>query len=249
MLKKRGAEHLKIAICDDHKRDLLQIASLLEAYRHDRKAELSYVSFQNATELLASMNGRDYDLLLLDMLMPGVSGMQAAWEIRERNSRTGIVFPTFSPEYAVESYSVRAHYYLLKPTAEEKLFPVLDRPMADFKRPEDALHIKTQSSVFCLPYGKIKMKDGIPQSPFESHGYGMSSIVAIANEHNGQAIFNAEGGVFNLKIMLPLEEQPYKASHRKRTAFNRNNARRRSNYKIGNVSFDRKPGKILIRMS
>jgi len=67
--------------------------------------------------------------------------------------------------------------------------------------------------------GEIKMKDALPQSPFEGHGYGMSSIVAIANEHNGQAIFNAEGGVFNLKIMLPLEEQPYKASHRKRTAY------------------------------
>jgi len=123
MLKKRGAEHLKIAICDDDKLDLLQIASLLEAYRHDRKAELSYVSFQNATELLASMNGRDYDLLLLDMLMPGASGMQAALEIQERNSRTGIVFLTFSPEYEVESYSVRAHYYLLKPPPKKSYSP------------------------------------------------------------------------------------------------------------------------------
>ena len=147
---------MKIAICDDDKRDLLQIATLLEAYRHDRKAELSYVSFQSATELLISMDGGDYNLLLLDMLMPGVNGMQAAREIRERNSQIEIVFLTSSPEYAVESYSVRAHYYLLKPATEEKLFPILDRLMADSKRPEDALHIKTQTSVFSLPYGKIE---------------------------------------------------------------------------------------------
>lgn len=114
------------------------------------------MSFQNATELLASMDSRDYDLLLLDMLMPGVNGMQAAREIRESNSQMEIVFLTFSPEFAVESYSVRAHYYLLKPASEEKLFPILDRLMADFKRPEDALHIKTQTSVFSLPYGKIE---------------------------------------------------------------------------------------------
>ena len=57
------------------------------------------------------------------------------------------------------------------------------------------------------PYsGKIRMKDGLPQSPFESHGFGTRSIVAIADAHGGQAIFNAEGGVFNLKIMLPLDE-------------------------------------------
>jgi len=155
-LSKKGAGHLKIAVCDDDNRDLLQIASLLEAYRHDRKAELSYVSFQSATELLASMDSRDYDLLLLDVLMPGLSGMQAAREIRERNSRIEIVFLTSSPEFAVESYSVRAHYYILKPATEEKLFPILDRLMADFKRPEDALHIKTQSNVFSLPYRKIE---------------------------------------------------------------------------------------------
>lgn len=114
------------------------------------------MSFQNATELLASMNSRDYDLLLLDVLMPGVNGMQAAHEIREHNCKTEIVFLTSSPEYAVESYSVRAHYYLLKPATEEKLFPILDRLMFDFKSPEDALYIKTQSSVFSIPYGKIE---------------------------------------------------------------------------------------------
>lgn len=147
---------MKIAICDDYSQDLLQIASLLEVYRHDRKAELSYVSFQNATELLVSMDSMDYDVLLLDVLMPGVSGMQAAHEIRERNSRIQIVFLTSSPEYAVESYSVRAHYYLLKPASKEKLFPILDRLLDDIKKPEDALCIKTQSSVFSLPYGKIE---------------------------------------------------------------------------------------------
>ena len=54
--------------------------------------------------------------------------------------------------------------------------------------------------------GEIRMKDGLPHSPFENHGYGTRSIVAIANVHGGQAIFNAEGGLFNLKIMLPLED-------------------------------------------
>lgn len=153
---RKGAELLRIAICDDDSRDLLQIASLLESYRHDRKAEFSYVSFQSAAELLASMDSRDYDLLLLDMLMPGINGMQAAREIRERNSLIQIVFLTSSPEYAVESYSVRAYYYILKPASEEKLFPILDKLLDDFKKPEDALLIKTQSNIFSIPYGKIE---------------------------------------------------------------------------------------------
>lgn len=152
----KGADRLKIAICDDDPKDLLQIVSLLESYRHDRKADFYYVSFENATELLASMDRWAYDLLLLDILMPGVSGMQAAREIRQRDSRAEIVFLTSSPEYAVESYSVRAHYYLLKPVTEEKLFPILDRLASDFKKPEDALRITTQGNVFNLPYRKIE---------------------------------------------------------------------------------------------
>ncbi len=155
-IKREEAERLKIAICDDDSRDLRQIAALLESYRHNRKAAISYVSFRNAVELLASMENENYDMLLLDVLMPGVNGIQAAREIRERNSRIQIVFLTSSPEYAVESYSVQAHFYLLKPASEEKLFPILDRSLDDFKKPEDALCIKTQSSVFSLPYGKIE---------------------------------------------------------------------------------------------
>ncbi len=102
------------------------------------------------------MDTGDYELLLLDMLMPGVNGIQAAREIREFNSQIKIVFLTSSPEYAVESYSVQAHHYLLKPVSEEKLFPILDRLLDDFKKPEDALRIKTQSNMFNLPYRKIE---------------------------------------------------------------------------------------------
>jgi len=147
---------MKIAICDDDSHDLLRIASLVETYRNTRKADLTYISFQSASELLFSMDREDYDVLFLDVLMPGLNGMQAAREIREQNRDVEIVFLTSSPEFAVESYSVRAHYYLLKPVSGEKLFPILDRLQDDFKKPEDALRIKTQSSVLSLPYSKIE---------------------------------------------------------------------------------------------
>lgn len=58
------------------------------------------------------------------------------------------------------------------------------------------------------PYAKpVKTKDGLPLSSQAGHGYGTRSIVSIVEGHGGQAIFNADYGVFTLKIMLPLEEQ------------------------------------------
>ena len=57
------------------------------------------------------------------------------------------------------------------------------------------------------PYaGVIVIKDGLPQSALEGHGYGTRSITAIADAHGGQAIFSSENGVFSLKIMLPLRK-------------------------------------------
>lgn len=147
---------MRIAVCDDSQHELLRLVSLVEAYRRERKADLHYFCFQSATELLASMHGDQYDVLLLDILMPGLSGLQAAREVRNSNSQVEIVFLTTSPEYAVESYSVRAYHYLLKPASPEKLFPILDRLRDNLRRPEEALRIKTQSSVFSLPFGKIE---------------------------------------------------------------------------------------------
>jgi DNA-binding LytR/AlgR family response regulator len=104
---------MKIAICDDNRQDLLHIASLVETYRNTRKTELTYVSFQNATELLSTLEGGNYDVLLLDVLMPGINGIQAAREIREQDEQVKIIFLTSSPEFAVESYSVQAYYSIL----------------------------------------------------------------------------------------------------------------------------------------
>ncbi|NMA65096.1 MAG: response regulator transcription factor [Clostridiaceae bacterium] len=157
---------MKIAICDDDSQDLLRIASFIEAYRNSRKADFTYISFHSAVELLSSMERVEYHILLLDVLMPGVNGMQAAREIREKNSNVEIIFLTSSPEFAVESYSVRAHYYLLKPVSEEKLFPILDKLLDNFRKPEDTLRIKTQSSVFSLPYGKIEYIEIIAKKLF-----------------------------------------------------------------------------------
>jgi len=52
--------------------------------------------------------------------------------------------------------------------------------------------------------GQVTIKDGVLLSHYEGHGYGTRSIVAIADARGGQAIFEAEDGVFKLKVMLPL---------------------------------------------
>jgi DNA-binding LytR/AlgR family response regulator len=88
--------------------------------------------FSNAIDLLwAIEHGQRFDLVLLDILMPSMTGMDAAREIRRFDQDVRIVFLTSSTEFAVESYTVNAYYYVLKPIQKTQLFVLLDKVIDD----------------------------------------------------------------------------------------------------------------------
>lgn len=147
---------MRIAVCDDEKQVLETVTNLLDLYRKQTGSEILVSGFENAMDLLQSMEQVTYDLLLLDVQMPGIDGIKAAREIRLKNDYVKLVFLTSSPEYAVESYSVQATNYLLKPVSEEKLFSAVEHVEKLLKRQEDALVLQTQGSVSRLPYCKIE---------------------------------------------------------------------------------------------
>ncbi len=129
---------MKIAICDDNRDELLHIASILDTYMKERNAPISYYTCHSATELLSTLKCGSYDLYLLDVIMPAVSGMEAAKEIRSFDKVAKIAFLTSSPEFAIESYSEKACHYLLKPVTKEKLFFALDDVMETVDRENEA---------------------------------------------------------------------------------------------------------------
>mgnify|MGYP000191321413 CR=1 FL=1 len=147
---------LKIAICDDDIRDLSNIENLINRYKDEKKSPLKYETFSNVIELLENMHHYIYDILLLDILMPGVNGMEAAREIRQFNNEVKIIFLTSSPEFAVESYSVNAYYYIIKPCTEDKLFPILDKIFFEAQEVDEALHIKSSSGIMRIPFNKLE---------------------------------------------------------------------------------------------
>lgn len=116
---------LKLAICEDNINELSQIVSLVEEYRNQNHAEYNYTVFHNGFELASVFDEKTFDIYFLDILMPGFSGIDLAKEIRNFDHNAPIIFFTSSPEFALESYSVRAFHYLLKPVTKEKLFSVL----------------------------------------------------------------------------------------------------------------------------
>jgi len=92
----------------------------------------------------------------LDILMPLISGMETAYELRNSDPSVNIIFLTSSPDFAIDSYSVRASNYLLKPINEIKLYECLDRIISDLEKTTEYIYIKTQNAVYKTALNEIE---------------------------------------------------------------------------------------------
>ena len=118
---------IKIAFCDDEISVLNEIRIFLDQYRVERKSDIAYTAFQSPFDLLEEFErGTRYDVVLLDVLMPGENGINTAAEIRTYDKNVKIIFLTSSAEFAVQSYTVGAYFYQLKPIWAESFFRLMD---------------------------------------------------------------------------------------------------------------------------
>lgn len=140
---------MKVAFCDDDLSVLNELRTLLDQYRVERNQEISYTTFQSALDLLAEVErGTKYDILFLDVLMPGENGIDAAAEIRTYDTNVKIIFLTSSAEYAVESYTVGAYFYQLKPIWKESFYRLMDSVLATCQKEQsDSLILRCKNGI------------------------------------------------------------------------------------------------------
>lgn len=127
---------LRIALCDDEADKLRETAALVQRYFQARPSVSGQVeAFQSGGELIARVQEpRGFDIYILDILMPGLSGIDAARKLRQLGDGGEIIYITNSNDFAADSYEVRAFSYLLKPVDEARLFKVLDGAVEKLER-------------------------------------------------------------------------------------------------------------------
>lgn len=126
---------IRVALCDDVAIELDLIYDQIEDYHLERGLEMEIFRFSTAEELLGAVNGeQSFDLYILDMIMPGMQGIELGLELRNRGENGKIIYLTATSEYAVDSYAVHAFFYLLKPVRDEELYPILDQALEEAEK-------------------------------------------------------------------------------------------------------------------
>jgi DNA-binding LytR/AlgR family response regulator len=133
-----GAERVNkanIVICDDERAESDYIAALVREWA-DGGSLSAHISFFDSAEsfLFNHEDGRGVDILLLDIQMKKMDGVELARRIRENNEITQIIFITGYPDFIAEGYEVSAVHFLTKPVDEQKLFAALDRAVSRLRK-------------------------------------------------------------------------------------------------------------------
>ena len=121
---------VKIAICDDEKMFCDSTERILKLYMEVKAMPFQVDVFNVPSELLdVTEKGTVYDIYLLDIYMPGITGMSIATELRSRGVKSPIIFLTSSTDHALEAFGVDATHYLLKPYTEDSFYMGMDKAM------------------------------------------------------------------------------------------------------------------------
>lgn len=138
---------MRIAICDDDTIFLSKTVELIKKWEN-KPIDLVVQTFDNGDHLIHMQSKDPFDVIILDIVMPMMNGIEVASEIRTFDNHVKIVFLTTSKEFAIDSYSVKASNYLLKPVQADKLYLVLDELVNTYKKESHFITIKGLNATY-----------------------------------------------------------------------------------------------------
>lgn len=146
---------MRVAICDDEEVQQQLLKNYLKEWAALNEVVIEIKLFQSGENFLFLWeDDKDYDLLIFDIEMGQLSGMELAMKIRKQDHTIPILFVTGYDDYISQGYEVAALHYLMKPLHKEKFFQVLDKLKSEAKQ-DLKLFFQTEKGLIAFPLSKI----------------------------------------------------------------------------------------------
>lgn len=151
---------MRIAVCEDDGNDRDLLCQQLEQAMRFMNIIAEVEAFETAEELLKAADKTYFSIFFLDILLPGMSGMDAALKLRRLGNYSPVIFTTVTRDYLAQSYSVWAVHYLVKPLVESDVREALYRALSVMEGKEKALEIMVSRHTEYIPYTDIYYIEG-----------------------------------------------------------------------------------------
>lgn len=134
---------LSIAVCDDMILECVDLSKRIEGFLQNKGISAILKQFYQGKDLLNATEA--FDIIFLDIKMPGINGMDLAKVLRRKGQDNLLIFVTSVKEYVFEAYDVEAFHYLVKPIEKQKLEQVLSHAVEKISKHQNADFILVSS--------------------------------------------------------------------------------------------------------
>lgn len=153
---------LRVAVCDNEEPELKKLEEGLTVYADRSEEPVEWISFRDPKKLKESLeNGAKFDVALLDILMPEVSGIELGKYILEHCPDISLIYATTSRDFALDAYENHALRYLMKPVEQEKLFSALDFAKAQRREEAEIITIKGAEGTVTATLDQIVLVENV----------------------------------------------------------------------------------------
>ncbi|MBQ4382242.1 MAG: response regulator transcription factor [Oscillospiraceae bacterium] len=147
---------LQVAIIEDDPESAAHLRSCLDYLAEAEKVQFSVTEFSSGLAFLGDYKPI-YDIVLMDIEMPGMNGMETARALRQMDKAVILIFVTNVAQYALQGYEVDAMNYILKPVSKYDFALKLRRALSRAVRQQDELiRIKTARDTYALRLATVR---------------------------------------------------------------------------------------------
>lgn len=147
---------LQIAIVEDEENERIHLKECLNYLSEKEKIPFHISEFSSGLAFLGDYKPI-YDIVLMDIEMPGMNGMETARAFRKIDTATILIFVTNMVQYAINGYEVDALSYILKPVSKYDFALKMRKAMArSAKQLDESIQVKLAKETYRIRLASIK---------------------------------------------------------------------------------------------